>query len=156
MPDDPDGQLTEFVVFRVGQRLRRGYDDTFARMNPQRIEVLHITNRNTVIETIPDHLVFYFFPTFQTLFHKYLGRERKGFFHQNVQFLFIVTESGTQAAQGIRRPHNHRITQLLCRPASVDYIFNRLALDGLYLDFIQFPDEQFPVFRIHDRLHRRT
>ena len=91
--DNTDSQFTKFMIFTVGQCLRRSNNDRLTGMNPQWVKVLHITNCNTVVEAVADHLVFHFLPAFQALLHQYLGREREGFFDQHVQFFFIVAEA---------------------------------------------------------------
>ena len=110
MADDPDSQFAQFMVFAVGQCLRRSDHDTFAGMDAQRVEVLHIADRDAIVETVAHHFIFHFFPPFQALFHQYLGREREGFFDQHIQFLFVVAEAGTEATQCISGTDNHRIT----------------------------------------------
>jgi len=78
-------------------------------MDTQRVEVLHVADRDTVVETVAHHLIFHFFPSLQTLFHQHLRREREGFFNQYIQFLLIVAEAGAEAAQSISGTDNHRI-----------------------------------------------
>ena len=125
-------------------------------MDAQRIEVLHITDRDAVVETIPHHFIFHFFPPLQALFHQHLGREREGFFNQHVQFFLIVAEAGTETAQCISSADNHRIAQPGSSPAGIFGILHRFTLDRLHTDLIEFTDKEFTVFRIHDRLYRST
>ena len=62
-------------------------------MDAQRVEIFHVTHRDTVVEAVANYFVFHFLPAFQALLHQYLGREREGFFDQHVQFFFIVAEA---------------------------------------------------------------
>ena len=73
MADDTDSQFAQFMIFGIGKCLRRSDNDTFAGMDSQGVEVFHITNRNTVVETVAYHFVFNLFPAFETLLHQYLG-----------------------------------------------------------------------------------
>ena len=93
MADDTDSQFTKFMILGIGQCLRRGDHDRLAGMDTQRVKVLHVTYSDAVIITVADHFIFHLLPAFQTLFHQYLRREREGLFSQNIQFLFIVTET---------------------------------------------------------------
>ena len=72
MADYLDGQCTQLMIFSIGERLRGGYNDTFTRMDAQRVEVLHITYGDTVIETVAHHLILYLLPSFQRLLYQHL------------------------------------------------------------------------------------
>ena len=152
--DDADGQLAELVVVGVGEGLRRRNHDTLAGVDAQRVEVLHVTDRDAVVEAVAHHLVFHFLPALQTLLHQDLRREGEGFFRQHIQLLFVVAEAGTQATEGIRRADNHRIAQFGSSPARIGNILDRLALNRLHLYLVELLDKQLAVFRIHDGLHR--
>ena len=76
--DDLDGNLAEAVVFPVAEGLGRSHHDAFSRMDAQRVEVLHITDGDTVVVTVPHHLVFNFFPSLEGLLDKNLGRVGEG------------------------------------------------------------------------------
>ena len=81
------------MIFRVGQRLRRSNDYRLAGVNAQRVEVLHVAHRYTVIVTVAHNLILYLFPAFQALLNKHLWREGKRFLCQFVEFFFVVAES---------------------------------------------------------------
>ena len=70
--DDADAQGAELVVLGVGQRLRGGDDDALARVDAQRVEVLHVAHRDAVVVTVAHHLVFYLLPPLQALLHQHL------------------------------------------------------------------------------------
>ena len=72
MADNLDGQCTQLMIFSIGERLRGGYNDTFTRMDAQRVEVLHITYGDTVVETVAYHLILYLLPAFQRLLYQHL------------------------------------------------------------------------------------
>ncbi len=73
VPDDADGQVAQLVILRIGKRLRRGDDDALSGMDAQRVEVLHVTHGDAVVETVAHHLILYFLPALQALFHQHLG-----------------------------------------------------------------------------------
>ena len=123
-------------------------------MDTQWVEVFHVTYGNTVVKTVTHYFVFYFFPAFQTLFYQYLRRERECFFCQYIQLFFVVAETRAKTTQSVCSTNDNRITQLFCSTACIFDIFYRFTLDCLYIDFIQFLNEKFTVFCIHDSLNR--
>ena len=50
------------MVFAVGERLGWSHYYTFAGVNSERIEILHITHGDAIVVTVAYHLVFHFFP----------------------------------------------------------------------------------------------
>ena len=62
MADDADSKSAQFMVFRVGERLRGRYHDGFTGMYSQRIKILHITYRNTVVIAVTHYFVLNLFP----------------------------------------------------------------------------------------------
>ena len=78
MAHDLDGERTQLVILAVGQSLRRSDDDTLTRMDAQRVEVLHVADRDAVVVAVAHHLVLYLLPALEALLHQHLGREREG------------------------------------------------------------------------------
>ena len=144
------------MIIRIAQGLRGGDHDRLSRMDSQRVEILHVTYRDTVIEAVAHHLVLYLFPALQAFLHQYLRRERESLLYQHVQFFLIVAETGTQAPQRISGTDDDRIPQLSGRTTSVSGVLYGLALDRLHVDLIQLAYEQLPILGIHDSLHRGT
>ena len=70
--DDADAQRPQFVVFRIGQRLRGSNHDTFTGMNAERVKVFHVAHRDTVVIPVAHHFVFNLFPSFQALLYQHL------------------------------------------------------------------------------------
>ena len=156
VPDDLDGKSTQLVILRVGQRLRRSNHDALARMNAEGIEVLHVTDRDTVVVAVAHYLILYLFPPFERLFDQHLRREGKGFLAQRIELFFVVAEARTESAEGVCSTNDDRIAQV---PGCLSCLFHRfasLALDGAYVDFIEFPDKKLAVFGVHDGLNGRS
>ena len=141
------------MVFRIGKRLRRGHNDALAGMDAQRVEVFHIADRDAVVVAVAHDLVFDLFPAFQRLFDQNLRRVRKRFVRQRVQFLVVVAETRSEAAERIGRADNHRITQLVRHPFGFGNGCYRFAFDRPDVDFVEFFDEFLAVFGVDDRLH---
>ena len=156
MADDTDRQLTQFVIIGIAQGLGGSDHDRLTRMDAEWIEVLHVADRDTVVETVAYHLILYLFPAFQTLLDQHLRREREGLLHQRVQLLLVIAEARAQATQRIGGTHDHRIAQCRSSPTSILGILHRLALDRLHANLIQLMHEELAILRVHDGLHRRT
>ena len=98
MTDDTNGESTQFMIFRVSEGLRRSDDDGLAGMNTQRVEILHITNGDTVVISVAHDLIFDLFPSLQGLLYQHLRREREGFLREDIQLLLVVAKARTQTA----------------------------------------------------------
>ena len=62
MTDNLDGQCTQLVVLAIGQRLTWCHDNRLTSMDAQRVEVLHVTDGDTVVVAVAYHLVFNLLP----------------------------------------------------------------------------------------------
>ncbi len=156
MADDLDGERPQFVVFGVGKGLRRGNHNGFARVDAQRVEVFHVADRDTVVVTVAHHLVLDLFPTTQRLLDQHLRRERERFLCQRIQFFLVVTETGTESAQGVRCTDDDGIAQVLGGLAGCLDILAGLRLDGFDIDLVEPLYKEFAVFGVDDGLHGGT
>ena len=95
MTNDLDGQRTKFMIFGVGQRLRRSNHYRLTGMDAKRIEILHIADGDAIIVSVSNYLILNLFPSLQALLYKHLRREREGFFCQTIKLFFIVAEART-------------------------------------------------------------
>ena len=73
MAHDADGEFAQLVVFGVGKGLRGSNHDALARVYAQRVEVLHVTHGDAVVEAVAHHLILDFLPSLQALFDQHLG-----------------------------------------------------------------------------------
>ena len=144
------------MIIGVTERLRRSDNDGLSRMDAQRVEVLHVTDGDTVVKTVAHHLILHFFPSTQGFFHKHLRGEGESFLNQHIQFFFIVTEAGTQSTKRVCSTDNHRITQFGSSTTGINSIFYSFTFNSLYIDFIQLMHENLTVFRIDNGLYGST
>ena len=156
MTDNLDGEGTELMILRIAQGLRWSDDDTLTSMDSQWVEVLHVTNCDTVVVTVANYLILNLFPALQTLLYQYLWREREGLLSELVQLLLVVCETGTETTQGVSSTDDDRIAELGSSLAGLLDVLASLALDGLHIDFIQLLYEELTVLSIHDSLNRST
>ena len=119
-------------------------------MDAERVHVLHVTDRDAVVEAVADHFVFNFFPAAEGFLHEHLRREGEGLLRHGVQLGLVLAEAGAQAAQRISRADDDRITDLAGRGAGLFESGRRMGPDGLHADLIQPLHEQFAVFRVDD------
>ena len=126
-PDQLQGAVPEHMVFPVRQGLGRADDDGVTCMDADRIQVLHVADRNRVVRSVSDHFIFNLFIAFDTLFDQYLadGRKVQASLQQLFQLCRIVREAAAGPAQGKGGPQNDRITDLFCRfPAFLQAVDN--------------------------------
>ena len=156
MAHDLDGERTQLVILAIGQSLRRSDDDTLTRMDAQRVEVLHVADRDAVVVAVAHHLVLYLLPALEALLHQHQGREREGLLAEAGQLLLVVCEATTQSAQRIGSTDDDGVAELLSSLAGLLHVLASLALDGLDVDLVKLLDEELAVLRVHDGLHRST
>ena len=144
------------MILRIAQGLRWSDNDTLTGMDSQWVEVLHVTNCDTVVVTVANHLILNLFPALQALLYQYLWRERKSLLSEFVQLLLVVSETRTESTQGVSSTDDDRIAELSSSLAGLLDVLASLTLDGLHVDFIQLLYEELTVLSIHDSLNRST
>ena len=122
-------------------------------MDAQGVEVFHVTDRDAVVKTVAHHLVFHFLPALQRFLHQHLRGEGEGFLYQHIQLFFIVAEARTQSAKRVCGTDNDRISQFPGCATGICRILHSFALDGLYINLIQFLHKDFTVLRVNDSLY---
>ena len=100
---------TKHLILFITQSLSRGYNDTIARMNSNRIKIFHTTNRDAVICSITNHFKFNFFPASHTslnqcLLNRTCGKSPLSNFFQGSS---ITSHTATRSAKCISRTNNH-------------------------------------------------
>ena len=151
--DDGDGAFAQEMVFTVGQGLGRSDDDTLAGVDAERVEVLHIADRDAVVIAVANDLIFDFLPAFQAFFDEDLGRKGERFLGQGTELRLIVAEAGAKAAEGIGRTQDDGIAEPSSRRTGRFHALARFAADGAYADLIQTLDKALTVFGVDDGLH---
>ncbi len=155
MADDPDGDLAEAVVFGVGQGLGRGDDDALARMDPHRVEVLHVADRDAVVGPVPDDLILDLFPALEVLLDEDLAGGDECLGQGLAELPGIVGDAASFASQGVGDTGHHGVADRLRGPQSLFDAAYRNAARRLEPDLRQGTVEELPVLRFFDRLHRR-
>ena len=73
-----DGDVLQHLHLIIAQRADRGDNDTLARVDAQRVEILHRGNGEASVASVSDTLKLYLLPTFQTLLDQYLPGKGEG------------------------------------------------------------------------------
>merc|ERR1711871_1872279 len=76
MSNNFQSRTAKLEVLAVRQRLGRSDEDRIAGVHAQRVEVLHITNRDAIISNVADDLVLDLLPAPQVLVDEDLVRRR--------------------------------------------------------------------------------
>ena len=63
------------MILSIAQGLGWSDDDTLTGMDSQWVEVLHVTNGDTVVVTVTNDLILNLLPALQALLYQYLWRE---------------------------------------------------------------------------------
>jgi len=122
-------------------------------VDAERVKVLHVAYGDAIVIAVANHFVLNLFPTFEALFNQYLRRERKSFLGEAVKFLFIVAKTRTESTECIGSTDDDRVAQFLGSLAGLFDVLTGFALDGLYIYLVEFFNEEFPVFGVHDGLY---
>ena len=122
-------------------------------MDAERVEVLHVADRDAVVVCVTDYLVFDLLPPLEAFLDEDLGREGEGFLSETDKLVFVVAESRSQASEGESGAQDHRVSQFFSRRFCSFDALASFALDGLYADLVESFYEEFTVFRIDDGLH---
>ncbi len=151
-----DGKGTQLVVLAVAERLRGGNDDALARMDAERVEVLHVADRDAVVVLVAHHFIFNLLPSFQGLFDQHLRRKGKGFLGLCQQFVVVVAEARTKSAEGVCGTKDDGETQFVSGLLHFLDSAASLALDGLHANLVESLDKEVAVFCVDDCLDRRA
>ena len=152
---DVDGFLPQEMEFVVGQGLRGSHYDALARMDAQRVEILHVADGDAVVVAVAYDLVFNLFPAPERFLHQHLRREGEGLPGRRLELGRIVAEAGAQSAQRISRPQDDGVAHLRGRIQRFRDGSGGVRADGLHADLVEPPDEEVAVFGVDDRLDGR-
>ena len=125
LTDDVQCRGTKHLVFFVPQCLGGSYYDAVSGVNPNRINILHITYCDAVSGTVTHYFIFNFFPTGDAPLYKHLADagETKTIFQNFYQFFFIAGNPAAASSQGIGRTKHYRVAYGIGKRHAVRYIF---------------------------------
>ena len=156
MPDDADGYFAQFMIFTVRQGLAGSDHNTLTGVDAHGIKILHVADRNAVISAVAHHLVFDLLPAGQVFLDQNLRGVGKGFLGFVDQFFAVAADARAQPAKGIGHANHEWITNSFGDLNGLGNRAGHIAGCGFDVDFAESLNELFAVFRIDDRLCRRT
>ena len=141
MTNATDGYLLQHLHLLVGEGASRSHHDRFARMDAQRVEVLHRGYGETVVVGIANTLELNLFPAFQTLLDQNLGSKGESRFCQLDKGLLVRTNPRAQTTQRISRTNHDGESYFTGSLQSVVHILDRMGNRHLQVDLAQFLDK---------------
>ena len=113
--DDGDADVTQLLVFAVGQGEAGGHGDGVTGVHADRVDVLDRADDHDVVVAVAHKLELEFLPALDALFDQDFvgGRVMDAGAGDAVQLLLVVGDAGAQAAHGEARAHNQRVAELL-------------------------------------------
>mmetsp|Transcript_12244 Transcript_12244/g.26463 ORF Transcript_12244/g.26463 Transcript_12244/m.26463 type:complete len:392 (+) Transcript_12244:464-1639(+) len=154
--DHLDGGRAEHVVLLVGERLRRRDDDRVARVDAERVEVLHVAHSDAVVGRVANDLVLDLLPALHRTLDQDLRRARECLLGELAARDLVVGEARPEAAERKRSAHDHRVSDL---GGGFDGLLDRcggVANRDLLVDLTQLLHENVAILRRLDRRHRRA
>lgn len=138
--------LTQHVIFRIGEGLGRSNYNGFSRVNTHRIEVLHVTNGDTVVIDISDDFVLNLFPAFEGFLDENLRAGRQSFDYQLFELLIIIGKSGAEASQSKGSTDDDGVSDLVRGSLGGLKVNGGDGRSGRLVDLSQSGIEQLSVF----------
>ncbi len=156
--NDTQRRRAEHLIFFIGKRLGRRYDDAVPGVNADWIQVFHIADRDAVSAAVAHDLVFNFFPAGDTPLDQALPNagQTESVCANFAQFFLIFSDPAAAPPERIRRTDDDRIPDRICKCHGILYGFYDLACRDRLPDLLHRLFELQTVFRPFDRLGRRT
>ena len=148
-----DGNLLQHLHLLVGQRTRRRHHDTLARVDAQRVEVLHRGHGEATVVGVAYALKLNLLPALQTLFHQNLRCKGKGALGQLHKGLLVGTDARTQSTQRISRANHDGEANLAGSLQCVVHILHGMTHRCLQTNLVQLLHKAVAVLGVHDSLH---
>ncbi|KAH3666829.1 hypothetical protein OGAPHI_003278 [Ogataea philodendri] len=146
MSNHIDSSSSQHVVIFVGKSLGRSNHNGITGVDTQWIKVLHVTDSDTVVESITNNLVFNFFPSLHGLLDQDLRRSSEGLLTELDQFLLVISETGSKTTQSVSRTDNDWEANFLDGCQSLFHGGSGLGFGTLLANFVHSSSEQFSIF----------
>ena len=106
-------------------------------MHTNRVNVFHVTNRNTVSCRITHYLILNLFPSGDAALNQTLSdtAQTKTIGADIVQFFFVMCDTAAASAKGICRADNNRITDFIGKRNRIIHMFHDNTCSNRLVDF---------------------
>ena len=156
MTDYLYGCVTQQIDVVVIQRLARSHDYTLARMDSQRVEILHVADRDAIVILVTDNFILYLLPALERFLDQHLRRVGESLACLDVKLSLVVAEAAAKAAEGVCGTKDNRITYLTRRLTGLRHAVDGMGTDYADTDFLHAVGKSIPVFGINYSLNRRA
>ena len=152
LADNAQAGAAEHLIFMVRQRLRRSHNDGIARVYTNRIEVLHVADRDAVIIAITHDLILDLFPAGHTALDEHLANHGvvEALDDDIDEFFLIIRDTAARSAHRVGRAHDDRIADGVGKLDSSRDILNNRAFRNRLTEFLHGFLEQLAVLRFLD------
>ncbi|MNB99624.1 hypothetical protein D3C75_469130 [compost metagenome] len=156
--DDLQRSAAQHLVFTVGERLARCYNDTVASMYTYRVKVLHVADNDTVVICVTHNFVFYFLHARDALFDQTLADRAVADtrFDRLTQLFRIITDTAACSAERISRTYDQREADFFGEAHRFIYSSNNNAFRNRLIQLAHQFAEQITVFCLLDRVQLST
>ena len=130
LADDAERCRAEHLVLVVRQRLRRSDDDGIARVDADRVEVLHVADGDAVVVAVAHDLVLDLFPAGDAALDEHLADHgvRQALDDDLDELFLILGDAAAGAAHRVGRADDDRIPDLIGESHSRRHILDDRAL----------------------------
>ena len=156
MADDVHSGRSEHVVVGIGESLRRRNDDGVSRVDTKGIEVLHVTDCDTVISAVSDDFIFDLLPALHTALNEDLGAGSESLVAEVEQLRFIVCETTSEPTKSVGSSDNDREANVLDNTHSLFYVVGRRRLGTLFANRLHAPGKELSILCSDDSINGST
>ena len=156
MTNDVDSCCSQHVVVLVGQGLRGGDNDRVTSVNTQGIEVLHVTNGDTVVLSITDNLVLDLLPALHTALNENLGTGGESLVAEVEKLVLVVGKTTAETTKGVGGTHNDGEANVLDDVHGLVDVVGRSGLGTLLTDGVHAAGKELTILSGDDSVDRCT
>ena len=111
--DDGDADVTQLLVFAIGQGEAGGHGDGVTGVHADRVDVLDRADDHDVVVAVAHQFELEFLPAFDALLQQHLVGRRvmQAGAGDAVQLLLVVRDAGAEASHGEARAHHQRVSE---------------------------------------------
>ncbi len=150
----PDRDRPQLVILGVREGLRGGDDDALPRVDPHRVEVLHVADRDAVVEGVAHNLILDLFPAGEALLDEHLRSRGESALEHGAERAGAVRRAAPLSAEGVGGAYHDRVADRFSRAEPGLDRRDRGASGREHADPGELLDEELAVLRRDDRRDR--
>ena len=143
------------LVLLVVQGLRGRDDDGLSRVDPHRVHVLHVANRDAIVANVPNDFILDLLPPTQILLDKdLLDAPRKGALECLDELLFALDNTASLPSECKGTSEHHREPDFESGLAGFGNVFTRARARDLDANLPEPLVEKLSILGVSNRLNR--